>query len=302
MKFLILFSAMAVSAFAQKHPDFTGVWTNATITSLERPAALAGKTTLTEAEAKVMAKAENEELQKSDGATDSAIIRAAGSSGTGGYNVLFLDRGTDFARVDGVIRSSLVSDPPDGKVPPMTDDARKRNAALFRGFGNSDVKTHPVAERCILSFGSSSGPPMLPVLYNNNYQIIQTADTVMILVEMVHDVRLIRMNGTHPPADVKLWLGDSIGHWDGNTLVVDTTNFNPNNPFRGSGAGLHVVERFRLADPKTIVYKATMEDPGTWTKPWSVEFPFNAAPGPIYEYACHEGNYALNDILGGMKK
>jgi hypothetical protein len=164
------------------------------------------------------------------------------------------------------------------------------------------VKDRPVAERCIIGYGSTAGPPMMPVLYNNNYQIVQTADTVMILVEMNHDARTIRINGRHPAADVTFWLGDSIGRWEGDTLVVDTTNFRPEARFRGASEKLHVIERFRRVDANTILYKATIDDPSTFSKPWTMEFPFVAAAGPIYEYACHEGNYAMTDILGGARK
>jgi hypothetical protein len=165
-----------------------------------------------------------------------------------------------------------------------------------------NVKERPLAERCLLGFGSTSGPPMLPVLYNNNYQIVQTPDTIMILVEMVHDVRVIRMNQKHVPPDVRKWLGDSVGHWEGDTLVVDTTNFNPHVNFSGSSENLHVIERFQRVDAQTILYRATIDDPTTFTKPWTLEYPFVATPGPIYEYACHEGNYAMQDILGGARK
>ena len=143
---------------------------------------------------------------------------------------------------------------------------------------------------------------MLPVLYNNNYQIVQSAGTIMILVEMVHDVRLIHMDGRpHLPSNIRQWLGDSIGHWEGDTLVVDTTNFTDKTRFRGSGENLHVVERFTRVDDKTILYKVTLDDPTSFTKPWTAEYPFLATAGPIYEYACHEGNYAMVDILGGAR-
>ncbi|MBZ5620026.1 MAG: hypothetical protein LAQ69_15075 [Acidobacteriia bacterium] len=282
------------------HPDLQGVWTNATITPLERPAALAGKATLTDAEAAALEKNSAEELAKVDGASEHPLLAAAGSNGTGGYNVLFIDRGSEFARVDGVKRTALIVDPPDGKVPPMTAEARQR---VGGGFGRLDsVKDRPLAERCLLGFGSTSGPPMLPVLYNNNYQIVQTPDHVMILVEMVHDARIVRMNGTHPPPNVRQWLGDSIGHWDGDTLVVDTTNFTDKTRFRGSSENLHVIERFTRTDANTILYRVTIDDPTTFTKIWTLEYPFVATPGPIYEYACHEGNYAETDILGGARK
>jgi hypothetical protein len=174
---------------------------------------------------------------------------------------------------------------------------------MVRGFNRYDsVKDRPLSERCIIGFGSTSGPPMLPVLYNNTYEIVQTPDAVMILVEMVHDVRVVRMNGTHKPANVHQYLGDSIGHWDGDTLVVDTTNFNDQTRFRGTGENLHVIERFQRVDANTMLYRATIDDPTTFTKNWTLEYPFNATPGPVYEYACHEGNYAMPDILGGARK
>jgi hypothetical protein len=143
---------------------------------------------------------------------------------------------------------------------------------------------------------------MLPVLYNNNYQIVQTPDHVMILVEMVHDARIIRMNGTHAPASVRQWFGDSIGRWEGDTLVVDTTNFTDSTRFRGSSENLHVVERFSRVGPNAILYKVTIDDPSTFAKAWTMEYPFVATKGPVYEYACHEGNYAMTDILGGARK
>jgi hypothetical protein len=285
------------------HPDLSGIWTNATITPMERPARYAGKLSITDAEAAVYEKAQADDLKAEDGQSDGPLIAAAGSSGTGGYNALFLDRGNEMARVDGVKRSSLVIDPPDGKVPPMTDAARQRIAGMMRSFNKyDDVKDRPLSERCIIGFGSTSGPPMLPVLYNNTYEIVQTPDAIMILVEMVHDARVIRMSGTHKPADIKQWLGDSIGHWDGDTLVVDTTNFNNQTLFRGSSENLHVIERFQRVDANTILYRATMDDPTTFTKSWTIEYPFNATAGPVYEYACHEGNYAMPDIMGGARK
>jgi hypothetical protein len=286
---------------ADGHPDLQGIWTNATITPLERPAELAGKPTLSDAEAAAFEKYAAKELADVDGKSEHPLLAAAGSNGTGGYNVLFIDRGTELARVDGKKRTSLIVDPPDGKIPRMTVEGQKH--FVIEGVGGMrGIKDRPLSERCILGFGSTAGPPMLPVLYNNNYQIVQTPTNVMILVEMVHDARIIRMNGTHPPASVRQWLGDSIGHWEGDTLVVDTTNFTGKTRFRGSTGDLHVVERFTRSGPDTILYRATIEDPATYTRPWTVEYPFVATAGPIYEYACHEGNYAETDILGGARK
>ena len=293
----------AIPRTADGHPDLQGVWTNATVTPMQRPAALAGKATLTDAEAREFEKKQAEELQSVDGKSESPLLAAAGSNGTGGYNVLFIDRGSELARVDGVKRTSLIIDPPDGKMPTVTAEARQRNAAIMRSyFTFNSVKDRPLSERCLLGFGSTSGPPMLPVLYNNNYQIVQTPDHVMILVEMVHDVRIIRINGTHKPASVRQWLGDSIGHWEGDTLVVDTTNFTDQTKFEGASANLHIIERFQRVDPSTILYRVTVDDPSTFTKIWSIEYPFVATPGPVFEYACHEGNYAMPDIMGGARK
>ena len=286
-------------------PDLQGVWTNATLTPLERPASVAGKAaTLEDAEAAVWEKkSSDDEATRYDGKADNPIADSLGSGGTGGYNALFVDHGTELARVDGVKRTSLIIDPPDGKVPPITAEARARNQAMVRNFNRFDsVKDRPLGERCLTSFGSSSGPPMLPVLYNNNYQIVQTPDNILILVEMVHDARIIRMNGTHAPASVRQWFGDSIGKWEGDTLVVDTTNFTDKTRFRGSSENLHVIERFTRIDQNTILYKVTLDDPTTFSKAWTVEYPFVATKGPVYEYACHEGNYSMTDILGGARK
>ena len=143
---------------------------------------------------------------------------------------------------------------------------------------------------------------MLPVLYNNNYQIVQTPDAVVIQVEMIHDSRIVRMNSAHLPANIKKWLGDSVGHWEGDTLVVDTTNFNDQISFRGSSSNLHIIERFTRSGPNTLLYRAIIDDPTTFSKSWTLEYPFQATAGPIYEYACHEGNYSIVDILGGARK
>jgi len=291
------------SRTADGHPDLQGTWTNATITPMERPKQFEGKATVSDAEAKVFEKADADEFKKEDGASNGPLLTAFGSAGVGGYNALFIDHGAELARVDGVKRTSLIIDPPDGKVPALTPEARQRISAMMRSFNNYDsVKARPLSERCIVGFGSTSGPPMLPVLYNNTYQIVQTPEYVMILVEMIHDARIIRINGTHAPSNVRLWFGDSIGHWEGDTLVVDTTNFNDKNTFRGSSENLHVIERFTRVGPGTILYKATINDPTTFTKDWTMEFPFVSTAGPIYEYACHEGNYAMTDILGGARE
>jgi hypothetical protein len=287
------------------HPDLQGVWTNATLTPVERPAVFAGKATVSDAEARAYETKdlETNNIDKPDAPLLAAAGSGSGATAVGGYNNLFMDRGSELARVDGVKRTSLIIDPPDGKVPSLTPEAKERNAGRMRGFNSFDnVKDRPLSERCLVGFGSTSGPPMLPVLYNNNYQIVQTPEHVMIMIEMVHDVRVVRLNGTHAPASVRQWFGDSVGHWEGDTLVIDTTNFTDKTRFRGSSENLHVVERLRRVDANTILYKATIEDPTTFTKSWTLEYPFVATAGPVYEYACHEGNYAMTDILGGARK
>ncbi len=277
------------------HPDFTGIWTNATLTPLERPAEFSGKATVTEAEARAFER-KDVEANTLDSDVSSNFNRATGGPGVGAYNNLFVDRGSELAKIDGVRRTSLIVDPPDGRVP-------QRIAAATRGAGSfNDVKDRPLSERCIIGFGSTSGPPMMPVLYNNNYQIVQTPDYLMIQVEMVHDIRVIRINGTHGPKHISQMLGDSIGHWEGDTLVVETTNFDSRTAYRGASAGLRVVERFKRQDSGSILYRVTIDDPATYAKPWTMEYPFVATAGPVYEYACHEGNYAMTDILGGARK
>jgi hypothetical protein len=199
-------------------------------------------------------------------------------------------------------------------VPAQTPEARQRaqqRLAVMKGRGQYDhPEFRPLAERCLMSFGSNAGPPMLPnYFYNNNYQIVQTKDHIMILVEMVHDVRVIRMAGARStlrelqrlPKQIRPWMGDSIGRWEGDTLVVETTNFHPLQQFRGASENLKVTERFTRVDADTINYKFTIEDSTTFTAPWSGEVPFRRTDELIYEYACHEGNYALANVLSGER-
>jgi hypothetical protein len=292
------------------HPDLQGNWTNATITQMQRLPQFNGKLQLTDEEAAKFEHADQDAASEKPGKDGVVLGGAAFTGSNAGYNVLFIDRGAELARVDGVKRSSLIIDPPDGRIPPTVGGGPDAAAGARGGRGGGagfgaqydSVKNRPVSERCLVGFGSTSGPPMLPVLYNNNYQIVQTPDTVMILVEMVHDVRVIRMNGTHEPPAIRKWLGDSIGHWEGDTLVVDTTNFTNKTRFRGSSENLHVIERFQRVNDNSILYRVTLDDPSIWTKTWTMEYPFLATKEPIYEYACHEGNYAMEDILGGARK
>src|SRR6185503_11039407 len=235
----------------------------------------------------------------------------------GGYNNFWIDRGSEAILIDGQRRTSLIVDPPDGKIPPQLPDAQKRNAALRRAAPTSDApesavsddagafddpELRPLGERCLLGFGSTSGPPTLPnYFYNNLKQIVQTPTAVMILNEMVHDARVIRIGGEHLPKNVRRWNGDSVGRWERDTLVVDTTNFTSKTQFQGASENLHVVERFTRVDPKTLLYRFTVEDPATWDRAWTGEYPWVATDEHLYEYACHEGNYSLGNMLLGAR-
>ena len=293
-------------------PDLQGTWSNATITPVERPASASGPT-LTAEEAARLEKGVTDRVarlsQPSDPNRPAPPKGGDGSTGAagnvGGYNYFYIDPGDRVAVIDGQPRSSLVVDPPDGRIPALTAEARARaaaRAAARQGMGQYDhPEARPLAERCIVTFGTVA-PPMLPnYFYNNNFSIVQTKDHVLILSEMVHDARIIRIGGQHPPAPLRYWFGDSIGWWEGETLVVETTNFHPQQQLRGASEHLKVTERFTRAGPDHILYRFTVDDPSTFTRPWSGELPFNRIDELVYEYACHEGNYALSNILSGER-
>jgi hypothetical protein len=291
--------------------DLSGTWTNATITPLERPQGVKdlvlSEEAATRMEQAIVARRDklNEPSDPDRPAPPQGGDGSTGAAGNvGGYNNFWLDPGDRVAIVDGQRRSSLIIDPPDGRLPALTPEARQRQQArlkMMAGRGQYDHPEYrPLAERCLLSFGPTT--PLVPnYFYNNNLQIVQTADHVMILMEMVHDARIVRIGGTHLPKHIRPWMGDSIGRWEGDTLVVDTTNFPPQQNFRGSSENLHVVERFRRADAGTINYRFTVDDPTTFTAPFTGEIPFRTIDELIYEYACHEGNYALSNVLSGAR-
>jgi len=317
------------------HPDLQGTYDLSTMTPLERLPGDAAFLTKEKAEAlqkaEVARRAKNNQPSRADrpappvgGVTTPPksfyeILERAGGGAVGGYNNFWLQQGSAFTVVDGQIRTSIVVDPPDGHVPPYSAAARKRLAAA-RATPTSDTREsqdptaeppgsfdnpeqRPLGERCLLGFSSTSGPPALPdYFYNDLHQIVQTPNSIMILTEMVHDARIVRMNAQHLPQNIRRWMGDSVGHWDGDTLVVDTTNFNDKTRFHGSTENLHIVERFTRVDDKTLLYRFTVEDPNTWDRPWTGEYTWPATAKPIYEYACHEGNYALADILRGARR
>jgi hypothetical protein len=279
---------------ADGKPDLQGVWTNVTLTPLERPPELKDKTFFTPAEAAQYEKdvVQRNNADRRDGTAEADVGRA--------YNNFWYDRGT---KVIPALRTSLIVDPPDGRVPSLTPAAQQRVAAQAearRMHPADGPEDRALTERCIL--WPTAGPPMLPGPYNNNYQIIQHPGYVMIVVEMIHDVRIIPTDGRpHLPSNIRQWMGDPRGHWEGNTLVVDTTNFTGKTTVRGSGENLHLIERFTRAGPDMIMYEFTVDDPASFTKPWTAQVPMMKMDGPLVEYACHEGNYAMSGILGGAR-
>jgi hypothetical protein len=288
-------AALAVLVYGQA--DLQGIWTNSTMTPLERPAELRDKRSLTEQEAAAYEKRtiQTRDRDRRDGDSETDVARA--------YNELFFDQGSRLARIGQEYRTSMIVDPPDGRIPPLTPEGQRKAEEV-----REHTRLHPadsaqdrsLPERCI--YWPTAGPPMLPGPYNNTYQIIQTPNYVMIMSEMIHETRIIPLDGRpHLPAQLRQWTGDSRGHWEGKTLVVDTTNLTGKTRFRGSDENLRITERFTRIDATTILYRFTIDDPTMFTKPWTAELPFVATAGPIYEYACHEGNEALKDILAGAR-
>jgi hypothetical protein len=291
-------------------PDLQGVWDYWTFTPLERPKEFAGKALLTDEEAAQLAR----RLQEQAVAGDS---RRPPAGNPGGYSQ---EAWTDRARATVLRQTSLIVDPPDGRIPPLTPGARKAEEVhrssgghpvrmRTDGVGADDPEDRGLSERCLLGF--STGPPFQPGGYNNNVQIVQTPGYVMLLLEMNHDARIIPMDRRpHLPESMRLWLGDSRGRWDGNTLVIETRNFTPKMASfsarrgasgyeLGSGEHLRLVERFTRVDARTLQYEFTVDDPTTFTQSFTGRFPMNWSDERIYEYACHEGNYGLQNILRG---
>jgi hypothetical protein len=287
---------------AEGKPDLQGVWDFRTITPMERPAALGTKAFFTDEEAAAFEKDENRRQNR-----DLIDPEAGGlmypPGGVVPYNEFWYDRGD---KTVGTKRTSLIVDPPNGRFPALTPEGQKkmeqraregRETQLGRPIADS-WEDRPLQERCIM--GLNAGPPMHPGAYNNNFQLFQTPDTVVILTEMVHDARVVPMDG-RPHLGIRQWKGDSRGHWEGDTLVVDTTNFKRETSFPGSGASMRLTERFTRTAPDTLLYEFTVDDPTTWTRPWTAAVPMVRSEQPIYEYACHEGNYAMASILAGAR-
>jgi hypothetical protein len=292
-----IFAPLFLIAPAQaQHPDLAGIWNSATATPLERPARLKDKAFFTKEEAREWERQAATQNQESRNESRSANV--------GTYNVAWREFGLNVVKT---LRTSIITDPPDGRIPPLTPSAaaekRRRMELLRHPNGPRDLG---LQDQCVVF--PTAVPPMLPYSYNSNYQFIQTAHEMMIYAEMIHDTRIIPLDGrAHLPSSVRLWLGDSVGHWDGDTLVVDTANFNDGGGFYDAGGmfgfdrNLHVVERFSLLDSNTLRYQFEIDDPTAFTRPWKGELTMARAPGPIYEYACHEGNYALPNLLDAFR-
>jgi hypothetical protein len=287
--------AWAAPRMPDGHPDLQGIWSAATITPLERPAELASKQSFTEAEAAQYEKdwRQRNNMDRRDGfGTEADVGRA--------YNDFWWDRGTNVVKTR---KTSLVQDPPDGRIPSLTAEAQKRVAdrAAARKLHPADgPEDRPLSERCILL--GTAGTPIVPTAYNNNYQIVQTPDYVVMLSEMIHDARVIPLDGRpHLESQIRQLKGDSRGHWEGDTLVVETTNFTGMTAFRGSGENMRLVERFTRTDANTLLYEFTVNDPASFVKPWTAQIPLWKAEGPIFEYACHEGNYGMTGLLQGAR-
>ena len=277
------------------HPDLQGIWSNALLTPLERPPELAGKATLTEQEAAAYEKQvveRNNVDRRPDIGSENDVARA--------YNNAWYDRGSKVLKTR---RTSLIIDPPDGRIPALTSGAQQRAAQrdqarrLHPADGPED---RALNERCILN--NTTGPPMLPGPYNNNYEIVQTPQAILLVNEMIHEPRVVAMNGRpHLPQNIRLWKGDSIGRWEGDTLVVDTTNFSDETNFRGAGPNLHLIERFKRIAPDVLLYEFTVDDPASFTRPWTASIESTKTDGPLLEYACHEGNYGMHNLLSAAR-
>ena len=275
-------------------PDLQGFWTNATFTPLERPKDVTKE---------FYTREEAAEFEKRLAAEDAAQTEP-GTIADVHYDFTQFGLDTAQAPYASTLRTSLIVDPVDGKLPPLTAEGQARaaqRAEQAKRVGRWDsAQSNDLDDRCMIFAGA--GPPMLPQSYNSNYQIVQSSGYVMILFEMAHDFRVVPLDGRpHLPSAVTQWIGDSRGRWDGDTLVVETTNFNGKNSLRGSTEHMRLTERFTRVDADTIRYRFTVEDKSTWTRPWSAELMMRKTTGPLFEHACHEGNYGLYNTLAGAR-
>jgi hypothetical protein len=290
---------VVVAGQGVKRPNLEGIWNSATATPLERPAQLKDKPFFTPQEA---AEWERQYAERNAEPTPDTLAK---SKGTGTYNTFFREYGT---RVVRTLRTSIVTEPADGRIPPLTPEAealRRRRVDEIRKMENPEGLG--LQDQCLTFL--SSGPPLLPYTYNSNYQIVQTDKVIVVHAEMLAEARHIYLDGRpHPPPGVKLWAGHAVGRWEGNTLVVDSTNFNDGRGFYGDAGGnfawdrhLHLIERFSLLDPETLLYQFEIENPTAYTRNWKGELTMTRSDGRIYEFACHEANYSLENMLRGQR-
>lgn len=296
---MILSLPAALAAQGGVRPDFSGTWNSATATPLERPANLKDKPFFTRAEAD---RFERDAAARSGEETKEQI---ANSKGTGTYNAFFREWGTTVVKT---LRTSIVVDPPDGRIPALTPAAaaiqRDRLERLKKAENPEDLG---LQDQCVGFL--TAGPPILPYSYNSNYQIVQTPDAILIHAEMIHDARIVYMDGRqHAPANLRSALGDSLGRWEGATLIVDTTNFIDGRGYYGDAGGnfawdrnLHLIERFRYLDPETLLYQFEIDNPTAYSRPWKGELTLRRSNERIYEFACHEGNYSLTNMMRGYR-
>ncbi len=294
--------AVPVIVLAQqgaRRPNFEGTWNSATVTPIERPAQLRDKPFFTAAEA---AQFEREVAKRNE---EPAPEERAKQKGTGTYNTFYREWGT---RVVRTLRTSIITEPADGRIPALTPAAeaikRRRVEGIKKGENPEELG---LQDQCLTFL--TAGPPLLPYSYNSNYQIVQTDTAIAVHAEMIHDARIIHLDGRpHLPPSIRSWSGDSIGRWDGSTLVVDTTNFNDGGGFYGDAGGnfgwdrnLHLIERFSLLDPDTLLYQFEIDNPTAFTRPWKGELTLTRTTDRIYEFACHEANYSLDNMLRGYR-
>ena len=290
-------------------PSFAGVWSQASLTVLERSPQFSGPT-IPPQMARAIESGREAAMEASNRPTDPNEGAPEAGEGVGGYNTFWMDPGDRLGVINGEYRSSWIVDPEDGKIPYTEAGEAEAMAArevMRTNFDDPEIRS--AGERCTVGFGSTGTPPMLNVLYNNHVQFFQAEDVISILAEMNHDARMVRLNGEHRGPELRKWLGDSIGHWEGDTLVVETTNFHPGNSPRSAirhylylQPDSVVEERFTRVADDVILYEFTVTVPDLFTHPWKGEMPMWKSEDPIYEYACHEGNYSLPGILGGARR
>ncbi|MDO9520352.1 MAG: hypothetical protein Q7L19_09085 [Pseudohongiella sp.] len=309
----VLYAQSGIPRTTDGKPDLQGIWSNGTQTPLERPARFADRRFMSEEEALAMQQDAQRREIAADAPSDPDRPPPSDGNTAAAYNTFWLDRGIQVVEIDGEYRTSMIIDPPDGRIP-FRDGAPEQNfMEQLRDIHGADAFLGPematIGERCLLFYdfrtsNSSVGPPMMPMIYNNNYQIVQNTDYVAMSAEMMHDTRIFRIGSAHQAAEIHKWMGDSVAHWEDDTLVISTRNMHLQQSHFGSGPGLTVTERLRMVSADKIVYSFTMHDEVAYTQPWTAEMVFHRRPSEerIYEFACHEGNYALPGILAGARR